>query len=633
MVFDSKTRNLLLVGLIGTIILLNTRSVMKGVYDGEILKGMGINSEDFFGSSSVAVSTELGPIPAKVYEDSICRVLQQASGQGQIASTSAIWGHNLDRILQASRHPLDKDFSQKTFVHNLLLDLTPDYLQRGVKSRINRHDIKRIADILEKRQHNPTKNPPLKVLVMGGSVTEGVGCQQSKEINGRTCNWSVRMQHLVNDLLGFQGVEVHNIANGGTNTAQALSLVRYWLYPNQVLPAGPDIIVHGFAVNDCHVGSATESDPWDHAKKLVKQGVERLNSFVKEVYYSKPCPEPPIIFFLDEYIGTHNQASTMGDVIYNMIMTRMATWHQNLAVTSNDIIREFVYMDVMNEKIFSPAWRKGKNGHFRENPHFGWGGHQMITWAWAYAFLDSMVNYCDTDWKEGYNNDTQAFGAERKSTHTETIKKLVQLHEENTVLRPPLGPGIFLEDISDFWEKSAAEFKARNCSNSTNQVAAAPPCMFAWISGMEGRTRFVRQLQKYLKPYQKRMDGWSIKNDMSLGWSRKLGIEVVQPDGIMEFELANLAQPIRKFEFNSIKSYGDKWMGSKVKIFITSSDQKTTYLDGVEVTGFHESKSSITYTSTFDLSTEAPVGSSVNIRVQMVNGTSFKVMGMMACSR
>jgi len=62
-----------------------------------------------------------------------------------------------------------------------------------------------------------------------------VGCNQqpanyrskSTSIEGWKCNWSVRLEHFISAILGFDGVRVTNIANGGTNTAQAVNLIRY----------------------------------------------------------------------------------------------------------------------------------------------------------------------------------------------------------------------------------------------------------------------------------------------------------------------------------------------------------------------------------------------------------------------
>ena len=114
-----------------------------------------------------------------------------------------------------------------------MIDIFP-YLDKALLSLPRSRDVERVWKILEARRLNPDKSPPLKVLVMGGSVAEGVGCNQElpskgdepEEITGRDCNWSMRLEQFVNTALGYEGVEIVNIAQGGTATDQALTLIK-----------------------------------------------------------------------------------------------------------------------------------------------------------------------------------------------------------------------------------------------------------------------------------------------------------------------------------------------------------------------------------------------------------------------
>jgi lysophospholipase L1-like esterase len=273
--------------------------------------------------------------------------------------------------------------------------------------------VERILNIVEDRRQHPETAPPLKIVVVGGSVTEGVGCDQDGRIKGRACNWSVRLESFVNNILGFHAVKVFNIANGGTNTEQALSLIKYWMYPDD-LGGPPDIIIHAYGANDSNSGKVNEEV--DRIQVLFSQVLNRLNWFTATVFQSHACPAP-IIFHLDDFVGGHNQGGIIGDVTYRIILREVAGWYQNFAVSSARVVSPFIYPDTQGETTFSPAWRY-KPGHktYEQNCHFGWVGHQAIVWSWAYSFLEVLFNFCDEqDWKEAYKTQEEEIAQDRAS--------------------------------------------------------------------------------------------------------------------------------------------------------------------------------------------------------------------------
>jgi len=68
------------------------------------------------------------------------------------------------------------------------------------------------------------------------------------------------------------------------------------------------VIIHAYAVNDSHMpplswsfsatatGGGRGTHEYNRVKNLVQIGFERLNSFAKEVYESRPCPNLPLCF-------------------------------------------------------------------------------------------------------------------------------------------------------------------------------------------------------------------------------------------------------------------------------------------------------------------------------------------------
>ena len=571
----------------------------------------------------------------------ICQTLaSQNSNSSTILSASSLWMDHLDDILEASRHPKDVKFEQKDFVHRLLLDLRPSLLQTGLVSRMKHSEVERIVNILRTRKNNP-KAPPLQILVMGGSVTEGVGCEQSKEILGRQCTWSVRLESMLNALLGFNGVQVTNVANGGTHTEQALQLVKYWLYPASVLPKGPDIIIHAFGANDSHL-DAHQTFEWEYSRvlEIFQQSLQRLVWFHEQVHESAGCGTAPVVFHLDDYIGGHSQGNILGDLTFKMVMTVVAQWYQSLAVSSADVVRRIVYADT-KELNFSPKWRlqRKNKSRYAENCHFNWPGHQMITWVWAYSFLDALVTYCQ--------QEDQDFMIPQGHTSSLTQKsQQLLLHNNPNLLPPGLTDTLQLEDVSKKWMKKHEESLSKNECSTDRQQDQQSPCSFAFTSGQEGQTQNPTKLNQYLRPFVKKRGGWNAETDLSAGWARKLGLVAKKPSATLELDVKNITQVAKTLTVHSIKSYGDKWKDSEVRVqayilgLDNSTDANVTTTNNTDIAvvdsridGIHNSTSSITYTTKFDFPQTAPIGSTVRIVVTLVGGTTFKIMGMMLCNR
>jgi hypothetical protein len=555
----------------------------------------------------------------------VCQQLVKSSSPS-FPLAGALWTNHLDSILQASQHPLDTNYTMKEYTHNLLLDLSPSLLQRSLLSRPRPKHVERILNTVEKRRRYPDTAPPLKILVLGGSVTEGVGCEQSGKIKGRSCNWSVRLESFVNSMLGFDAIKVYNIASGGTSTMQAVSLVKYWMYPD-AMKGPPDVIIHAYGANDSNLGNVKRTE-LERVQGLFIHVLKALNAFTQQVYKAHPCPLP-IVFHLDDYVGTHSQGGVLGDNTYRMVLRQVAGWYQNFAVSSAHALEPLIYPDTLGDQVFSPKWQIGKKGSspsYGENCHFGWPGHQAIVWSWAYSFVDVVINFCDAqDWERKYQT-IEAGMTDRKSLVTSAAKELSQ------VAPPPLDDSLRLEDVSLKWTEEAENQRA-HCKETVNTTS---PCSMAWIAGPVGRTSNPSSLGRYIKPFLTTNDGWGIQNDMSTGWSRKLGLVATKLNAVAQFDFPSMRQTAKILTIQSLKSYGDKWEGSQVQVLAdvqTANSADWTRVLEEHIQGSHNSTSSIDYTAEFELGDSAVVGSNVRVQIILVGGTAFKITGMMLCSR
>ena len=558
---------------------------------------------------------------------SVCRALHHQNRP----SAAALWTQNLDTILHASRHPLDANFSLRNHTQSLLRDLPPARLRSALKSRPHPSDLGRLLQIVERRKANPDQYPPLIVLVMGGSIAEGRGCQDVADqdeggtviSNGRDCAWSTRLQALINNLLGFDGIKIVNMASGGTNSGQGTGLVKYWMYPPEILPHGPDIIINAYGANDSnYAGGPDDVDELDLHRGVVEQTQRSLNNFINTVHGSHGCP-PPLVFHLDEYVGGHAKGGIFQDLAYTSTMTQLARWYGNFAVSSADVVRNIIYADT-TESVFSPVW-KMKKGKFREECHFGASGHQLITWSFAYSMLEVITSYCeDEEYASGDLHETLDATRERK------IAPVALELLNNNVPPPPLDLELRLEDVSTRWA-SRMEERKEYCSGPVGGV----PCLFAWVAGPEGKTRDQGSLDRYLKPYIASQDGWKSEADMSHGWSRKLGFVPTKAGASVDFMMKDITDEIHVVNINYIKSYGEKWAGSLARVTVSVKEkgsEEFTEVKQYDLEGIHDSNTSVSYSSAENMGEQfAKVGSTLKVNLTMIGGSAFKITGMMFC--
>ena len=214
----------------------------------------------------------------------ICTLLPQPT-----PTTLSLWSSHLPQILNATKHSADKTFEFHDFTAQLLNIVSPDRLQRSVKTLpLDWTSVERCLDIIHARllsvqadvdtyiQNNmnadklpPPLMPPLEVmkrinnnnnkhprklnvLVMGGSVTMGVVCHinpvttQTGKYSRRDCAWPGRLSSFFTNLFGgYELITFHTVALGGTNTESGSVMWDYSLLPDDV--PYPDVVINAYA--------------------------------------------------------------------------------------------------------------------------------------------------------------------------------------------------------------------------------------------------------------------------------------------------------------------------------------------------------------------------------------------------
>ena len=336
-----------------------------------------------------------------------------------IPSALSIWSNHVPKILNATQHPEDEHYAYREFTSLLLHIMTPDRIQRGVKTLpLDWTPVERGLDVMYKRwkfiqdkvnayraKSNLTSNAPippnvlhdihkdekiprpLHVLVMGGSVTMGVVCHinpvKQTGIARRNCAWSGRMTSFLSILLGgYELVQFHNVALGGTNTESGTIMWDYSLLSGD--KPYPDVVINAYAVsfeiylrvilflsliiepysiyilktNDMHYNSVQTA----LAKNItLEHSLIQLNqAFVRQVLTPKrECGHsPPLLLYFDDYLG-NEQNEVLTTMISTQTIHLLSNYYGLGSISYADTVRDIVYGDSKEWWYHSNWFEKG----------------------------------------------------------------------------------------------------------------------------------------------------------------------------------------------------------------------------------------------------------------------------------
>ena len=457
--------------------------------------------------------------------------------------------HFLD-IVAASQQEEDPNFIYKNWTISLLASLTPEMLLKGIRNHPSAHSVERILDIVNKRIIDPSSSPPLKIAVLGGSVTRGQGCDVPRmsgvpPFSPTPCAWPARLERLINTLAGFQVVQVHNLAVSATDLAFGTNLVEYWLYPETLLPHGPDVIIASHSTNE-----QTRFYQYDSIK-FADRMYRRVNNFISAVHKARPC-RPPLVIFVDDYLGNPRQDLIIGEMAVNKVVTELAEWYGNMwHVSYADVLRRAIYANTQ-ETIFTERWPPGTLWNGSGPIHFGMGGHMAIAWTVMYAMVEAISDYCDN----------QAFAKKMKQEGYEGVFPESVLTLMNTVPPPKLSPKLLLSTITSEWQDAAARIR-ENDTACNGEILDETPCTFAFLAGPYATVQTPEQLNHYLQPFLVKNSGW--KPLMEYGANRnveKPGLVADSANASMTLRMTNITKEVHAVKLQTIKSYGENWTDS-----------------------------------------------------------------------
>jgi hypothetical protein len=577
----------------------------------------------------------LAPRPPLDRESRPCDVLSRESA-------TSLWFRHLDKIVIASQLRIDSDHKLEKITSDVLRLITPR-LPTSIKSipqdsaAIDRIWDKAVARyqylVMKEGPHSEPPPPPLKIVVLGGSVTRGVNCYTGiTRLWMERCAWPTQLEQFLNNLARLSStnttsneekwVEVHTLAAGGANTEIGTLVLRYDALPEEA--RNPDIVINAFSTNDMHAHTIANAEAGNItlADKILDMGQDFIRTL-----YQKCQEEPPILFWVDDYLG-NEQRELLATTALSKSIGTLASYYGFGFLSYADVVRQWVYGDT-TETMFSPSgWYKDRaRAEMLREIHPGFVMHLTTSWIVAYNLLNMVTTQCNLHSMEltPAAAQTGRFLSANKSGMIDDFslggRSFRAPRPRPAGLPPKLTRNLTLDEVSDRWQQESPQAE---CSNAT--------CSFSWVSGLPRKKP--KQIRNLFKEFLVQPATWELQEDHGkLGWMPASPVN--NPVMTMQFSFDPKQPSLQSITLFFMKSYGPKWVGSEATVQIATKD-----VDGWKpvasqiLTGTHDKNTSETYSETMRL--ERPVNtatSPLRIAIRLTGGSTFKLMGVAVCSQ
>lgn len=501
----------------------------------------------------------------------------------------------------------------------LLQMLDSDRLRRALMNRMPMKTATKIMDIIEKRLVDPVNNPPLRVMIFGGSVVEGVEAnfyhQGNASIAGFkhtyvNARFSSQLQTILDTVIFPGVVEITNMASGGLTSNVALPLLEYCIYPPGYPRQGPDLIISSFGFNDVHM-FAESSD------------MRAANEDFLEAAYLNRCDGLPAVVLVDDVFSHiwrsfEHRESVRVNLMHSRMVSDMARWNDVMAVSYTQAFMHFAYSDpTMEDPAGMRKYREILFGGASPSTHPYIMFHSGMAFLLAFQLLQTMVDSC---------HDEVVNGPPLRPTS----ESAVDYDELDPRLMPRYADEDTLADITRKWHNRSDTFVNR-CSDP--DFRPGNTCSLSLVVHRSSTVKAKRHLRNLLRLFGGTEDnGWSAQGNPVK--RPRTGWVATRANASFSLNVVATEFPIRKVTFVYMKSYGDAWKDSRVNVSLTVLNGTTndasveTY---GELEGIHNSTTSVNYKTSFEV--DAKVGDTVKADFVLVGGTTFKFTGMLFCSR
>lgn len=230
---------------------------------------------------------------------------------------------------------------------------------------------------------------------------------------------------------------------------------------------GPDVVINAYSTNDNHhswQADANASKDFDH----FYNSVDKAQGFLQTALRSRPCLDPPMVLFIDEYFGNAHEL-ILGEEIRHeavqMVSNRATVGYISSAFVVKPIVRA-----QSNETLFSPPWYSTKRIRAQRirDAHFGMSGHLHVLWVVAYSLLKATADFCED--RHFSETDLSSLFVSQTAQHLMQSK-----------IPPELDGNVSLKLVASLWQASETIRVREEQDYCQSSKANEDPCSFAFV--------------------------------------------------------------------------------------------------------------------------------------------------------
>jgi hypothetical protein len=550
-------------------------------------------------------------------------------------STSSVWKELKHQILNASYLPLENapNLAFRGWIDKLFHFHAAERLRRSIS---NPASTSAVRHILKKLSDYPTTKEPLRVLVLGGSVTSGHGCNHNPlDIPGgpkgnkpfQDCAWPARLEYLLNHVFfgGERVFQFFNLAVGGSSSDIGAMLLEY-----QLLPKGmgmPHIVLLAYSANDSQQ---------DDTNVLFYQHMQDL---VQAAHNLRRCDtDLPLVVMVDDFYGIQpNRIMEHTGRVYSI-----SSWYKTMSVNYANVVRHAVYANYVNASAPDPLMGN------KYGTHFGMGFHIGMAWTVLFNFLNAAVEAC-SDGDDGLESSLAlsttkwitSWADNASSEELSSTAKQGTPSKYMARLQPKSTPASI---VSEWKDRVAVEEKNCQTNERINTTSHVPVCSYAWMVNRQTEISRPVHIDNVLRTVLTSNDGWVAKGkpiqQPRTGWYAQ------KENATFSLKIHNVSVETNFLTFLTMKSYGPTWFGIKLVVVVrvahvgndnnrnpnnitNSHGEEASY----EISGYHETKTSVHFPHKLQLpGGGAKVGDTIIVEAQLASGSNFKIAGMAFCT-
>ncbi len=369
----------------------------------------------------------------------------------------------------------------------------------------------------------------------------------------------------------------------------------------------------------------------DPGFSVMKRLLGGLQTFIRVALSSKACSIPPLVINVDDYLVPQHKA-ILDELSYKTTMSQLAKWYDTVAISYAEMVRDIAYGNTTDTTFFKA-----------NDVHFGYWVHQTIAWSVGFGSLDLLSHYCDDEFR--LRSITAATALVNGND-----EKQPDLH----FLPPPLTKELKLKNVTTEFDEAKhhaiVDFK---CGNDDEKLNAADegntesaslgknPCVISWISspGMYGKS----DVERFMNSRMVHNQDWNVENSMKEGWANKVGWIANSPNATFTigFKENEIDKEVNAVTIVFMRSYGEKWADSRARFtFTADADDRNDNDEGkgnestlleADISGVHNVTLSLSLSEKFMLPQTVTKGQKMKMKVDLISGSTFKIMGIMLC--